>query len=123
MGALAKPRHPSAKQNVITITVDEFHSNSNSDNDGLWLSNGSSPSTTSANQNSESETHYYNNKMTLNQDNEQKTGMLSRSYSEVFMNNDSYVTPGADILLDPNNYDVESGKKSLKESFICEVDN
>ena len=37
---------------------------------------------------------------------------LSRSYSEVFMNNDdSYITPGADMILDPNNYDSESGKR------------
>ena len=103
---------------MITITVDEFQSNSNSDN-SLRLSNGTSPSPTSANHNSESETHYYNDKK-LN-DNEKKTGMLSHSYSEVFMNNDSYVTPGADILLDPNIYDVESGKNSSKR--VCLTNN
>ena len=121
VGALAKPGHPSANENVITITVDEFHSNSNSDN-GLRLSNGTSPSPTSANHNSESETHYCESKG--QNDNELMTGMLTRSYSEVFMNNDSYVTPGADILLDKNNFDVESGKKALKEFlFTCKLND
>jgi hypothetical protein len=118
---LAKPQHPSAKQSVITIKVDEFHSNSNSDN-GPKLSNGTSPSPTSANHNSESKTHY--DKSKRQSDNDKKTGMLSHSYSEVFMNNDSYVTPGADILLDPNNYDDGSGKKSLKIFlFICDAND
>ena len=101
VGALAKPGHPSAKESVITITVDEFRTNSNSDN-GIKLSNGTSPSL-SANQNSESETH----KKSKN------NSSLTHSYSEVFMNNDSYIAPGADMLLDPNIYDEESGKNAI----------
>ena len=100
LGALAKPGRPSAKESVITITVDEFHTNSNSDN-GLKLSNGTSPSL-SANKNSESETHKKCNESSL-----------THSYSEVFMNNDSYIAPGADMLLDPNIYDAESGKIAI----------
>ena len=100
LGALAKPGRPSAKESVITITVDEFHTNSNSDN-GLKLSNGTSPSL-SANKNSESETHKKCNESSL-----------THSYSEVFMNNDSYIAPGADMLLDPNIYDEESGKIAI----------
>ena len=101
VGALAKPGHPSANENVITITVDEFHSNSNSDN-GLRLSNGTSPSL-SANHNSGLETH----------DRNKNGSSLTHSYSEVFMNNDSYIAPGADMLLDPHSYDVESGKNAI----------
>ena len=97
---MAKPGRPSAKESVITITVDEFHTNSNSDN-GLKLSNGTSPSL-SANKNSESETHKKCNESSL-----------THSYSEVFMNNDSYIAPGADMLLDPNIYDEESGKIAI----------
>ena len=110
MGALAKPRHPSAKESVITITVDEFHSKSSSDN-GLRLSNGASPTTSSANYHNELELQHadknQNEKLLTD-----KKYTLSRSYSEVFMNNDdSYITPGADMILDPNNYDSESGKR------------
>ena len=101
VGALAKPGHPSAKENVITITVDEFRSNSNSDN-GLRLSNGTSP-TLSANHNSETETHKRLKSETS----------ITHSYSEVFMNNDSYIAPGADVLLDPHSYDAESGKNAI----------
>ena len=92
---------PSAKENVITITVDEFRSNSNSDN-GLRLSNGTSP-TLSANHNSETETHKRLKSETS----------ITHSYSEVFMNNDSYIAPGADVLLDPHSYDAESGKNAI----------
>ena len=80
-------QNPSSKKNVITINVDEFHSNSNSDN-GHKLSNGASPSSISANQES----------------------MFHNSSSELFMNN---ATPGADIQLAPDNYDAKSGKKIL----------
>ena len=95
------PGPPSANENVITITVDEFHTNSNSDN-GIRLSNGTSPSL-SANHSSEFENH----------DKNKNGSSLTHSYSEVFMNNDSYIAPGADMLLDPHSYDVESGKKAI----------
>ncbi len=78
-------QNPSSKQSVITINVDEYHSNSNSDN-GHKLSNGASPSAISANQES----------------------MFHNSSSKLFMNNDA---PGADTLLEHDNYDAESGKK------------
>ena len=112
---MAKPGHPSAKQSVITITVDEFHSHSNSDND-LRLSNGTSTSP-SANHNSDNSESEIQNKSI-----EQNEPTLIHSYSEVFMNNEYYVSPAADILLNQSNYDDESGKRPLNDSkFTCSV--
>ena len=100
---------------MITLTVDEFHSNSNSDNSLSRYSNGNNSPAQSANHNSD--THPAT-KINLKN---YRESTLSTSYSEVFMNNDSYVAPGADILLDPSNYNPESGKRGTLRSSYSHV--
>ena len=94
---------------MITINVDEFHSNPNSDN-GLRLSNGTSPSP-SANLHVGPDNHIVDFKSVTQND---KESSLYNSSSEVFVDNECYIVPVADRLWDSRKCYSESVKKDIK---------
>lgn len=99
---------------MFKIIIDDLDDHTTYVDNGLRLSNGTSPSP-SAN---ESES-FKSSKHKSIKENEQQSLYLSSS--ELFMNNQSYVTPGAELLASStNNVDPKSGKEILY--IFLEVD-
>ena len=99
---------------MFKIIIDDLDDHTTHVDNGLRLSNGTSPSP-SANK---SELFKSTNHKSINESNHQSLGISS---SELFMHNQSYVTPGAELLANTTkNVDPDSGKEILY--ILFEVD-
>ena len=115
---MSKPNTNSSKDDVFQIIIDDLDDHTTHVDNGLRLSNGTSPSFPSA---KKSELFISTNHKSIKESNHQSLGSISSS-SELFMHNQSYVTPGDELLANTSkNVDPDdSGKEILYIFFEVE---